>query len=231
MIDMLTHLLDKIYQYPIIALSHLLLLLPVCIAMYRQKFLTSTLSLVLLYFAVHFIEETLLLYYVLIYKKTISLQKGFFFLDIILLTEIFYFSYKNNKQLQKMSVIFAIACGLIVFINYQTEALSFISASTLKSLIIILSLAYFHKILSENRVKKIVLHSMFWISCGFLIYGMGTFMTSVFTDYLLDDKITSDQTFDLFWNMGQLLSIIHCVLVAIGLWVSKFDRENYIQPT
>lgn len=226
---MYQRLIALLSEYPIGAINHLLLLLPVCVAGYRREYLDGKLVLIALFFLIHFVEESVLLYYVINGMITTSIQKGFLVIDIILLAEFFYVSYKGKPAIQRFSVILSLFIGLVVIANYRSQTMSFVSESLFRLLLICFAILYFNKILAENRILRIVNHSIFWISAGFLIYGMGTFMTSLFTDYLLDPSKTSDQTFDLFWNMSQLLSIIQCMLVSIGLWVSKFDRENYIQ--
>ncbi|MEZ0611196.1 hypothetical protein ACAW74_21975 [Fibrella sp. WM1] len=227
---MLDRLLSQIDKYPFDFISHFFLLLPVLFCVIRREFLDKILLCVGLYFFIRFLEESVLLYYVLHKKSTISLQKGLLAIDTLIVAELFYLALKQRYVARQVGISLALITVFITIITYIYSQYSFINASLFRALIIFFAIAYFNKILAENRVLRIVNHAMFWVSAGFLIYGMGTFMTSLFTDYLLDPTITSDQTFDLFWNMSQFLSVIQCVLVSIGLWVSKFDRENYIQP-
>ncbi|MBO0939538.1 hypothetical protein J2I47_23515 [Fibrella sp. HMF5335] len=225
MFDQLISLLAK---YPVVTLGHIMLLLPVVFGILRREYLNSVLVFVVIYFAIHFIEQCLLLYYVIYDKKTIGVQKGFLIFYTIIIARLFYISYRNSVKLRRIGLITCLLIGIVLLIDFQYNSFAFIGATLFRLLLIVFSLTYFNKILSENRVLRTIYHPMFWISSGFLIYGMGTFMTSLFTDYLLDATKTSDQTYGLFLTMAELLGIIQCVLVATGMWVSKFDQKNYI---
>lgn len=207
-----------------------MLLLPVAVAAYRREYLSGILSVVGLYFLFHFIEESILLWYVLYQKPTTTIQKVFFLIDVILAAQAFYIVHKHHRNLRRISLVSCAVIGVIILIDiWQQVSQGSVSAALVRLLLIFFALTYFNKILSENRVLKVIHHPMFWVSAGFLVYGMGTFMTSLFTDYLLDESKTSDQTFHLVWNIGQLLCIVQCILTAIGFWVAKLDRNNYLQ--
>ena len=226
---MINHLFFTLQKYPVVALSHFMLLLPVAIAVYRREYLSPILWVIVFYFSLHFIEESILLYYVVYKKHTVGIQKSFFVLDVFIAGQAFYIGQPHNKRLRQIGLL---SCGLIgglILADFWGQDLpAFISAALVRLLFIAFALSYFNKILAENRVLKVVYHPMFWVSAGFLVYGMGTFMTSLFTDYLLDESRISDQTFDLFWNIGQLMCIIQCVLAAVGFWMTKLDTTNYI---
>lgn len=227
---MLDRSLKHLANYPLDFLSHFCLLLPALLYFYRREFLNTTLLCAILFFVIRFIEECVLLYYSLTRQNNLSLQKGLLVIDTIIVTELFYLSLKDRLFARQAGLALALSAVFVTVVAYMYSEYSFVGASLFRFLLIFFALAYFNKILAENRILRIVHHPMFWISSAFLIYGMGTFMTSLFTDYLLDSAKTSDQTFDLFWNMGQVLSIIQCILAAISIWVSKFDRLNYVHP-
>ncbi|WP_041257565.1 hypothetical protein [Fibrella aestuarina] len=227
---MVERFVEFFQHYPLDVISHLFLFSPVCVFIYRRAFFDKALLCVCLYFLVHFLEETVLLYYVLHKQSTISIQKGLIAIDTLVIAELYYLALKENEISRQIGLALSLVTLFVTIVTYVYSQYSFIGASLFRLLLILFAIVYFNKILAENRILKIIHHPMFWISSAFLVFGMGTFMTSLFIDYLLDPAITSDKTFDLFWNMGQLLSVFQCVLVSIGFWVSKFDRGNYIQP-
>ena len=227
---MVEALIRQFCKYPLDFISHLFLLLPVTIGAYRQKYLTNTLLSVAIYFAVQFLQETVLLNYTLNKCSSIKLQQLLLILDTVILSEIFFLAFKDRKS-NKYITLFALTISLLVStIDYLIIPLTSISSSLFKLTIILFSLMYFNKILSENRIKNVLKHSMFWISSGFLLLGMGTFFSSLFIDYLLGDSKEQDNAFDLFWAIDQVVICLQCILIAIGLWVSKFDKNNYILP-
>ncbi|RZM23506.1 MAG: hypothetical protein EOO88_25925 [Pedobacter sp.] len=224
---MLQHLKDQFAAYPADFYSHFFLLLPVFIAIYRREFLTPVLWAITLYFTVQFVEECVLLYYALLVKYNHNVTKGTLVLDILLVGAIYFLSFTTNKFSQKIVLVATSLAACTALVNYLSAGPPSISRAIFCLLLIILSLTYFNRILAENRIRKIVNHSLFWVSAGFLFYGMGTFMTSVFSDYLV---VMPKETYDLFSDMGQWVSIILSVLASVGLWVSKYDKDNYIQP-
>lgn len=225
---MIKSLIDLFEFYPLDFYAYFLLLLPVVIAIYRREFVTQPLAIVALYFSVRFLEECIFLYYTLIPKSTHNLSSGALVVDILLIGELYLLSFTGSRLARRITIVITAIAFITVSANYAIDGLMSVSHASVRLMMIVLALLYFNKILAENRVKSILLHSMFWVSAGFLFYGMGTFMTSLFKDYLLDPKVTSKETYDLFSDIGQSLSMLHCVLAAVGLWVSKFDKDNYI---
>ena len=226
---MVDHLFFTLQKYPVVALSHFMLLLPVAIAVHRREYSSPILWVIGFYFLLHFIEESILLYYVVYKKQTAGIQKSFFLLDVLIAGQAFYLGQPHNRGLRQVGLFSCGVIGGLILADFWGQGLpTFVSAALVRLLLIFFALTYFNRILAENRVLKVIHHPMFWISAGFLIYGMGTFMTSLFTDYLLDESRTSDQTFDLFWNIGQLMCIVQCILAAVGFWMTKLDTTNYI---
>ncbi len=220
-----------ILAFPLDFIAYLLLLLPVFISIYRQKFLTRNLVAVSALFLARFLEDTVLNYYAMLNKFNLDQQRGFFIIDVILLTVIYYLSFSRKDMVTRFVLFFAFVAVSFLTLNcffYKSlSGGSFFSRLTY----IIFSLLYFNNILAENRIKNVLKHPMFWVSAGFLFFGMGTFMTTLFTDYLLDASKTPYATYELFMNMNQIVIWIQCILVAVGLWVSKCDKNNYIQFT
>lgn len=102
------------------------------------------------------------------------------------------------------------------------------SSTVQKLFITALALTYLNEIVKEARIKSILSYSMFWVSAGFLIYSLGTFFVSLFGEFLFDPKLVDDETFNIYWNLNNVLFIIFSVLSSIGLWFSKYDSENLI---
>ena len=208
---------------------HFLLLLPVAVSIYRRAYLTPVLLVATLYFMVQFLKESILLYYTLKAISTNNLSKIYLIINTLLIGWFYWMSFRNNQRTNIITIVLTALTFGVTGINYALGGDMSISEVAMKSIIIIFSLMYFNKILSENRIKSIVSHALFWINAGFLFYGTGTFMISLFKGYLLDDKITPQATYNLFLDMESLLSILFSVLVAIGIWKAKCDRTNYIQ--
>ncbi len=220
---------NQFAAHPLDFYYHALLLLPVAVAVYRREFLTPVLLGVALYFAQRFLEESFFLQYALLRKNNQTLSMGVLLIDILLLGGTYYLSFADNRVAKKLTLLAAGAVFGLCLVNYLLVGSASISRAGIRLLMVVLALLYFNKILSENRVRRILWHSMFWVSAGFLFYGTGTFLTNLFYDFLLDPALTTQATYDFFIDLDQLLGILHCVFIAIGLWVSHKDQQNYIQ--
>lgn len=221
---------EQFLKYPLDFIAHFLLLLPIAVGVYRRERLTNTLVAVIVYFLIIFVQEVVLLVYTLNKVSSIRLQQLLLIIDSLITAEIYYLAFKYKTSYRQIVVVSLAISLTILIINYLAIPLAFISSSVHKLTIILFSLMYFNKVLLENRVKNMINHAMFWISAGFLLFGMGTFFSSLFIDYLLGDSNELDIAFDLFWGLDQVIICIQCILAAIGFWVSRYDRANYLQP-
>jgi hypothetical protein len=225
---MLVEIKRLILAFPLDFIAYFLLLLPVIIGVYRQGYLTRNLVGTVVFFTVKFLEDTILNYYAIRQENNLDQQRGFFILDVFLLSFIYYPSFSGNKFIKTLLLTTTIGSLMALIVNYFFYSSLSLGAVVTRIILIMFSLNYFNKMLSENRIKNVLKHPMFWVSSGFLMFGMGTFMSTLFTDHLLDKTKTSYTTYILFNNMNQIVISIQCILVAIGLWVSKFDQNNYM---
>jgi hypothetical protein len=146
-----------------------------------------------------------------------------------LLIGIIYYHNFDKEFHKKSIVVFTVVCTIITITSYKSSAVSSTSLSVFRAFSIVISLAYFNKLLTDMRVKNIVKHTMFWFTSGLLIYSAGTFFIMLFSGYWYQDNDkVSAALFDKYWNVGQYLFIFFCFLSAYGLWVSKYDKENVV---
>lgn len=215
-------------KYPFDFVSNIFLLLPVALGIYRQKYLTVVLRFFVLVFLIRFIEESILIYVALTKANNIAEQKIFMLIDVLLIAIPYSLLFRHKTTYLKTTCFIGTVVGitlLVYIIFYEKTGLS---GSVMRFFIIVISLLYYNLILAENKIKNILHHSMFWINAGMLIYAMGTFMTFLFIDYLYDPLKVSDQTFNIFWNISQLIICIQCILTAIGMYFAKEERTNQL---
>ena len=213
-------------KYPLDFVSNFFLLLPVLAGLYRQKYLTIVLKLFVLIFLVRFIEESSLIYIALTKANNIAEQKIYMLIDVLLIAIPYSLLFRHKTTYLRTTYFTGVAVGvtLLVYIIFFEQ--TGLSGSVMRFFVIAIALLYYNLILAENKIKNILHHSMFWINAGMLIYAMGTFMTFLFIDYLYDPLKVSDKTFDIFWNISQLVICIQCVLTAIGMYFAKEERTN-----
>lgn len=83
-------------------------------------------------------------------------------------------------------------------------------------LLVIISIAFFYKLLNELKVTNIQRLPILWISFATLFYYSGNFFVFLASGYLEQDP----DTFILFWMLHNVLNVIKNILFAIGLWQS-----------
>ena len=223
MLERLLHLIEK---YPLNLISHLCSSLPIIIGLVRFRYLSKGLFFLLVLFSLYFISDSYSLWLAIARKSTFPIQNLQPLFEIWLISVIYLrcFQERNVSVYIKFATLI---CSVIIIISFREDTISTIGLTTQRLFTTSFVLFYFNKILTDARVKHVLIHSMFWISAGLLIYSAGTFFFSLFSSYLYSDNITDDE-FDPFWKLNQILFIIFCLFSGTGLWFSKYDKENFI---
>lgn len=84
--------------------------------------------------------------------------------------------------------------------------------------LIIYSLLYFYKLLTQLPEQFIHRIPFFWVNTAVLIYFSGNLFLFVFTHYMVD-KLTD--SFLVYWSLHNILNIIKNILFAVGLHMSS----------
>lgn len=223
---MLERLLHLVERYPLNLVSHLSSVLPICLGLAFRNNLPRSYTIALLLFGLYFIADSVSLWLVLRQVNTYPVQNAQPLLEIWIVAAI-YISCFENPRLARWIKITAALCSFMIIVNYQENGIATISLTAQRLFVAVLVLLYFNKVLTESRIKNMLFHSMFWISSGLLIYSAGTFFFSLFSSYLYSTS-SSNEEFDPFWKLNQLLYIILCLLTCVGIWVCRYDADNVL---
>ncbi len=221
MTERLFHLIEK---YPLNLVSHLFSLLPIALGLALLNCLSTSYKVVLLLFALYFISDTYSLWLVMARVSTYPIQNLQPLFEIGIITAVYLNSFRKNET-GKWIKLAAILSAFIIVFSYRQSTISTVGLTTQRLFETITVLLYFNKILIEARVKNILFHSMFWLSSGLLIYSAGTFFFSLFSSYLYSDTISNEE-FDPFWRLNQILYIIFCLMSSVGIWVCRYEIDN-----
>jgi hypothetical protein len=221
MTERLFHLIEK---YPLNLVSHLFSLLPIALGLALLNCLSTSYKIVLLLFALYFISDTYSLWLVMARVSTYPIQNLQPLFEIGIITAVYLNSFRKNET-GKWIKLAAILSAFIIVFSYRQSTISTVGLTTQRLFETITVLLYFNKILIEARVKNILFHSMFWLSSGLLIYSAGTFFFSLFSSYLYSDTISNEE-FDPFWRLNQILYIIFCLMSSVGIWVCRYEIDN-----
>jgi hypothetical protein len=223
--------LDLSTRYPLDLLAHLSSLLPILLGLIRFMQLNRTGIWVWLLFIFFFSKDTYSLWLVLFARSTTFVQNVEAFFQITAISLIFFWSFESTRSRRIIVGVLTVSLAGIAY-TYSSSNVSTMSMAIVRIVSIGLSLAYFNKILVDMRIKNILLHTMFWFSAGLLVYASGTFFSMLFSEYWYGDSTqVPAEIFDRYWNICQILFIIFCCITSVGIWVSKYDRENFVNNT
>ncbi len=229
-IKMMDRLVVWATNYPIDALSYSIILLPLLAGVVRFKYLHRTELVFLLLFLCYYIIETIALY------KNLWKQLNLYIIQdvkslvaIVVLPFIYYPLVRRNWQKRFILVVCLISL-IVAIIFFDIDIISPWNQIAFNICAISLCLIYYLILLNEMRIKNLLKHDLFWFNTGLLIYATGTFFISLFSEVLFDEKATPDIDFDLFWNASQICFVLFSVLATVGVFTSRYDRENHIQP-
>lgn len=225
---MLERLLLLYEKYPLDFITHLCSSLPIILGLVRYKYLTLSTKLIVVFFIFYFLKETYATWLALFKQNNYYLQN----IETLVETGIVLalgFSCFSSSSWRRLAIIIATICLSISLVTYKSDAISSGSLSSFRLFAIFFCLSYFNKIITDVRIKNILLHTLFWFTTGLLIYSTGTFFIVLFSEYWYKDinKVPAE-IFDKYWNASQILFIFFCLLTAYGLWTSKYDRENIV---
>lgn len=209
-------------------ITHLGSSLPVIFGLIRYKYLLLSSKLIILFFLFYFTKETFALWLSILKENNLYLQNIETIIETWLLLWIGFSCFKSPKW-RWLALGLAISSSIASFLTYHSDGVSSISLSAFRLFAIFFCLSYFNKILTDIRVKNILLHMLFWFSAGLLVYAAGTFFIVLFSEYWYKDinKVPAE-VFDKYWNASQILFIMFCLFSAYGLWTSRYDEENLI---
>jgi hypothetical protein len=77
---------------------------------------------------------------------------------------------------------------------------------------------YFRKLLDELQIKKLRYDPFFWVSAGLAVYGLGSLLISLFSNYLLTHCSVQLQLIVL-WGVRNLFNITLYASYCVALWL------------
>lgn len=208
-------------QYPLDSLSHIASLLPVFIGITFLNQLRPAARLMVLFVGLFFLKDSIALYHSLRSESNLYLYnlQSFFEIGVVGAT----YAVVSPVSIKKVIISIAAVCLLINVIFYSSIELSPGNLTVARLFMLAVVLMYLTRITNQVIVRNIMTHDLFWFSAGLLVYIAGTFFIFLFGHYLFE-KTTSLDTFNLYWNIQQVIYILFCIISAVGLWMSRLER-------
>ena len=220
-------LIDLIKRYPLDIVSYLSSAIPICVGLLLLRFQRREHRYVWLLFIFIFIKDTYALWYSYWTKSNLFILNLETVFETALVGLIYYTCFSDTVA-KRIILGAGILTIVVILLTYTPDQLSLPNLLLFRVYSIVASLAYFNKILADLRIRNILKHPLFWFSAGLLIFVTGTFFTSLFSEFIFNPKSVSDETFNFYWNINNVLFVIFSLLGAIGLWCTKYDRENVL---
>ncbi len=224
---MLERLLLLSGKYPLDFISDISSIFPILIGLANYKVLSKSSKLILLFFGMYLLGDTWMIWLGLESKNNLFILNLYPLGGILLLTTV-YFSAFDSVLTKRIITGLAVLSFLICLVNIKRLEADPVGSITYRLYIIILALLYFNKILSDMRIRNILIHNLFWISSGIIIYATGTFFISIFSKIIFNPSLVSDELFDTYWNINNILFLFLVTFSSIGIWFSKYEKENLL---
>lgn len=215
-------------EYPVVSIAELITLLPIIIGLfsfYSSEYKIKFLVILFICFFVRDISSNILAY---------SKQNNLFLYNIFSIIELFFLAliFFNDEKVHSINYKRMIIWGVIVascidIFFYSKYDFSIGNFTVVRLYGLLVTVTYFVNILSELNVKNILTYSMFWINSGFLLYFCGTFFIFLLSDKVLSSKVDT-KVFQQYWDTNLIFYIFFCLLASVGIWFSKYDKENFI---
>lgn len=142
--------------------------------------------------------------------------------DVFMFVQFTVLLYIFSRQFQRKSIFIAmyaaiVAFYLCAFLFLGQAVVTLVQSNAVDGLLlVIISIAFFYKLLNELKVTNIHRLPILWISFATLFYYSGNFFVFLASGYLEQDP----DTFILFWMLHNVLNVIKNILFAIALWQS-----------
>lgn len=211
---MIEKILKLATGYPIMALSTLMPLFIIFIAFQKQKRLDKQLKLVL-GFAFFFFATDIPLWVTT--GLGINNQKYYYIRELLnhlIIIGIYYFILDSavKKRIIIIIKISLILIGVASIFFYKEDATQFTSIYKLG--IIAVVFMHFHSIMSESKIKNLLIYPLFWISSGLLIFSCGSVLIVLFFNYTFISPELS--VFRLYSQFLDVLVILMFIFIGIG---------------
>ncbi|HEU5291755.1 MAG TPA: hypothetical protein VFU05_13995, partial [Cyclobacteriaceae bacterium] len=138
-------------------------------------------------------------------------------LELLLFTVFFFYS-TNSLRFRKILVVSAVIYGsfyIIVFLFFGERAYSFIRFGR-DSLMLFYALMYFYYLIVKIPEENLLTSPTFWINSAIIFFFSGTFVLSLFRDYIVTVLKNDTAGFLAFRNFFRFA---FCLVVSYAGWI------------
>lgn len=205
--------------------SSCFLAFPVCIVIFRFRFIINELRYILWLVGLSIITEIAM--YIIVKSGirnnlfVVHIYTVFHF-NIIALFYFEYFGYFYRRSIVPSMMVLFTVFALLNTLFFQKITEFNTNALGLECiLVIILCILCFYKMITELASKEPEKKPVFWINTGFLFYFAGNIVLFILSNLLL--KENKDFNY-LSWGLHSLLLVFLYISIGVGLWFSPHQK-------
>ncbi|GAB3315925.1 hypothetical protein GCM10027299_05530 [Larkinella ripae] len=155
-------------------------------------------------------------------------QNNLYLFNLISLIEMGCFAAAYHLELKakrhQTIVLTGLSLYLLAFIfDFSWTKIAGIALGTQRIVMIFYALLYFHHILTKMQIQNLLIHSMFWVSAGAIVYAAGTLFVFLFIKVTLGD-LSSNGSYYLYVTIVRTFSAFFYIILLISFWLRR--RES-----
>ncbi len=212
-----------IYKYPWVALSDVIIALPIIIGIISFKHLSKENKLLFYFLVVHFLFDLLSVWLSVKNQNNLNIFNFTEILEVAVICFIF-FQLNNQKAKRILIITLFLICIFIGIWKFEYTEFAFIPYVLNRLCYVVIVFLYFNTLLSEFSVKNILTHPPFWLCSGLIIYSTGSVIIFLFGKQILSTTAPQEK-FVLFYSIISIINIIFRFLIGVSFFVSKYEKR------
>jgi len=205
-------------------LSILLIILPIIISLLNLRYLDRVFKVLFIYLCITAITEitsTILAFYGIFNLWVYNVYSCLAFILLVLFYSLLFDGFLNRRFIVFVSITLILLHTYSVLFLWNLNEFNNINYSVDNSIIILLSVIYYFRIMKEMKVEYLRKDALFLINTALLIYYSGSFFVFLFSKLIFN---TWREIGDSLWQINICLGIIKYIIISIGIWQIRYQK-------
>lgn len=155
-------------------------------------------------------------------------QNNLYLFNLISLIEMagFAVAYRIELKSKRNQAVVLAGFGLYLatfIIDFSWTKIAGVALGIQRIIMIFYALLYFHHILTKMQIQNLLVHSMFWVSAGAIVYAAGTLFVFLFIKVTLGD-LSSNGSYYLYITIVRTFAAFFYIILLVSFWLRR--RES-----
>jgi len=210
---------------PLLLLASIITWLPIILAIYRRKNLTSELKILLFYLIIYTLFDISEWITASAKIHNAYLHNINEWVGMLICGWLYHKILTPSSIKQRAVIVLTLITVIISVFEFSWEEIAGYSFTINKVVIITFVFLHFHSIITEVKVSNIIQHPPFWISAAFLIFACGTLFIYLFWNHTISTT-TQKEVFKLYGKISQMFFLTFIVLLSFAFIANKLAKRN-----